>query len=76
MNARNVLLAMMAVIGSLGGTLCTADTIMLQQGLNGYSGCQDCTIDGTPYSDAYGSYTVNYGIDRSLILNSENFRFG
>jgi hypothetical protein len=46
-------------------------TIVFQQGLNAYSGCQDSFLNTGAYSeDAAG---VCYGLNRFLILNSEHY---
>lgn len=48
-----------------------ADSLTLQQGLNGYSGCQDSFVNTGGYSeDAAG---VNYGLNQFLLLNCEHF---
>lgn len=59
-----------AVVMLVAGTS-RAATITLQQGVNGYSGCQDSFVTTGAYSEDGGG--VNYGINRFLIINSEHY---
>jgi hypothetical protein len=70
MKTNFVLFCMLVALGLAGVNICSADTITLQQGLNGYSGCQDTFVNSSAYGEDSGVY---YGINRLLILNSEHY---
>ena len=64
------LFALVVILSGVG--VGRSDTITLQQGLNGYSGCQDSFINTGEYGE--DSAGVCYGLNRFLILNSEHYR--
>jgi len=72
MRKQTMLVFVLTVLGLLCSSIGRADTITLQQGLNGYSGCKD-TFVTTPGSYSEDGAGVNYGINRFLILNSEHY---
>jgi phosphodiesterase/alkaline phosphatase D-like protein len=49
----------------------TIGTVTFQQGLNGYSGCQDTFVNTGQYGE--DSAGVCYGLNRFLVLNSEHY---
>ena len=68
---KTAFLILMLTTGILVSGASHAATITLQQGLNGYSGCQDSFVTTGAYSE--DSAGVNYGINPFLIINSEHF---
>ena len=67
---RKIALAFLCLFSLLCVCNVDAATITFQQGLNGYSGCQDTFVNTSAYGEDVG---VNYGINTFLILNSEHF---
>jgi hypothetical protein len=70
-NMKTTTLVLACLLVVMGVCVGRADTIVLQQGLNGYSGCQDSFVNTGAYSDDAAG--VCYGLNRFLILNSEHF---
>jgi len=54
----------------------SAETITLQQGLNGYTGCMDTHIENL-YKTAYPDwgFAVDYGADTVLGVAYENYNY-
>ena len=71
MKLRNVLAWFLLVMMAMAWREAQGASIVFQQGLNGYSGCQDSFVNTGQYGeDAAG---VCYGLNRFLILNSEHY---
>jgi hypothetical protein len=59
-----------AVIVAVGFSAANGETISLQQGVNGYSGCQDSFVGNGGRKD---DRNVNFGINEFLVLNSDQY---